>query len=679
MTTMTSSEAPKTDDSGERPSLSGIVLNELDHSIRPQDDLFRHVNATWIRKHPIPAEKSRYGSFDELADKAEAAVRAIIERTQSDPVDEDAKKIGDLYRSFMDEDRIETLGLSPLQGSLKSIDDIDSLESLVRALGRAQRNGHGGIYAIFIDSDPGDPTRYLAFLEQSGLSLPDESYYREPHFEQIRLAHREHIERMFSLAGIDDAARKAEAVVKVEHAIAQYHWDNVRSRDVDQTYNLMTWDDLVARFEQSLPDDGAVRADTLLGAWCEGLTIDQATLTELVVRQPSFTESLAGVLLSFELDIWKSWLTFHLLHHSAPYLHGAFVEEHFNFYGKVLTGAEVIRPRWKRGVSLVEAALGEAVGRLYVEEHFDPASKAHMDRLVSFLIKAYEESINDLDWMSDETKEQAQQKLAAFTPKIGYPSKWRDYTKLSITHDDLIGNLASISTFSFERELAKLAMPIDRDEWFMTPQTVNAYYNPGFNEIVFPAAILQLPFFDAERDDAENFGAIGAVIGHEIGHGFDDQGSKYDGDGRLRDWWTEEDRIAFEKLTKALIDQYSGLQPDGVSEGYVNGELTIGENIGDIGGLGIAWKAYRLSLGESDPPIIDGLTASQRFFLAWAQAWRHQSRPESTALMLAVDPHSPPEFRCNQVVRNLDAFHEAFSVREADHLWLEPELRVKIW
>jgi putative endopeptidase len=679
MNSMNSSHEPGSPAHETSTPTSGIVVSELDSSIRPQDDLFRHVNATWATSHPIPPEKSRYGSFDELADRAEAAVREIVEKTQNTPDSAEARKIADLYYSFMDEERIQTLQLDPLQDVLEEIEGIDSVLGLVTAVGRAQRRGHGGLYALFIDSDPGDPTRYLAFLEQSGLSLPDESYYREPHFAHVREAHRQHVEQIFELAGYDRAGQRASSVVELETALAQHHWDNVASRDVEKTYNLSSWTGLVSALGSSLPADSSESAEALLLSWREGLGVGEEVFTEVVLRQPSFTESLAGLLYGLSLETWKSWLIFHVLHHNAPYLPEAFVEEHFNFYGKTLTGAQALRPRWKRGVGLVEAAMGEAVGRLYVEAHFDPQSKAHMDRLVRFLIQAYEKSITELDWMSDETKAQAAKKLAAFTPKVGYPSKWRDYSALEISRDDLIGNLASIGSFLFERELSKLGRPVDREEWFMTPQTVNAYYNPGFNEIVFPAAILQLPFFDAHRDDAENFGAIGAVIGHEIGHGFDDQGSKYDGDGRLRDWWTEDDRTAFEKLTKNLIDQYSELHPAEVPDGHVNGDLTIGENIGDVGGLGIAWKAYCLSLNGEEGPVIDGLSAAQRFFLSWAQAWRHQSRPEETARMLAIDPHSPPEFRCNQVVRNLDAFYEAFSLEESDELWLDPASRVVIW
>jgi putative endopeptidase len=398
-----------------------------------------------------------------------------------------------------------------------------------------------------------------------------------------------------------------------------------------------------------------------------------------VLRQPSFTAGLAGLLGEDRLDAWKDWLAWQIVHGAAPYLSGDFVDANFDFYGRTLTGTPQMRARWKRGVSLVEGAMGEAVGRIYVERHFPPASKESMDALVANLIEAYRQSIRTLEWMGKDTRDRALEKLEKFTPKIGYPVKWRDYSSLQLSPTDLLGNVRATSLFEFNRELGKIGKPLDRDEWFMTPQTINAYYNPGFNEIVFPAAILQFPFFDAARDDAANYGAIGAVIGHEIGHGFDDQGSKYDGDGRLQDWWTEADRAAFEQRTGTLIEQYNALAPAQVPDHHVNGALTIGENIGDLGGLGIAWKAYRISLGGEEPPVIDGLTGAQRFFLSWAQAWQQKGRDEEVIRLLAIDPHSPNEFRCNQIVRNIDAFYDTFEVSEGDKLWLDPAERVTIW
>jgi putative endopeptidase len=408
----------------------------------------------------------------------------------------------------------------------------------------------------------------------------------------------------------------------------------------------------------------------------------QGSLDQLVVREPSFAEGFAQLWASEPLEDWKAWLTFHVVSDRAPYLNDELVEANFDFYGRTLTGAQELRDRWKRGVALVQGVLGEAVGKVYVERHFPPSHKERMEQLVANLVEAYRQSIAQLDWMGEETRAKAQAKLDKFTPKIGYPAKWRDYSALVVTPDDLVGNVRRASAFEQDRELNKIGKPIDRDEWFMTPQTVNAYYNPGMNEIVFPAAILQPPFFDADADDAVNYGGIGAVIGHEIGHGFDDQGSKYDGDGRLEDWWTADDRAEFEKRTKALIDQYSQFSPQQLTTGQkVNGGLTIGENIGDLGGLSIALEAYRIALGTSldEAPVIDGFTGAQRVFLGWAQVWQSKGRDEEVVRRLATDPHSPNEFRCNGVVRNVDEFYAAFDVQPGDALYLEPAERVRIW
>jgi putative endopeptidase len=468
---------------------------------------------------------------------------------------------------------------------------------------------------------------------------------------------------MFELAGVDDAATRADRVMRLETAIAGHHWDNVRSRDSQATYNLTDWSEVPAVF----------------GGWLEALDAPADTFGEVVLRQPSFVEGLAGELTESRLDDWRDWLRWQVIRSNAAYLTREIVQTNFDFYGKTLTGTPELRARWKRGVSLVEGALGEAVGRVYVERHFQPSAKAAMDELVNNLVEAYRQSIENLDWMTDATRARALEKLSKFTPKIGYPVKWRDYSTLQIDAGDLIGNVRATSEFEFQRELGKIGKPIDRDEWFMTPQTINAYYNSGFNEIVFPAAILQFPFFDEGRDAAANYGAIGAVIGHEIGHGFDDQGSRYDGDGRLTDWWTEEDRAAFEQRTGSLIEQYNALSPEQLPGHTVNGALTIGENIGDLGGLSIAWKAYQLAQGGEEPPVIDGYTGAQRFFLSWAQAWQMKLRDEEALRLLSIDPHSPNEFRCNQIVRNIDAFYEAFGVTESDRLWLDPEKRVTIW
>ena len=647
---------------------SGIHTDELDAEVRPQDDLYRHVNGSWIDATPIPDDKARYGSFTVLAEAAELAVRDIIERSQLAAPGTEERKVGDLFTSFTDEERLEALGTAPIEPLLADITAIESVDEVVRMVGRFERIGLPSFLQLFVDNDPGDPESYVVFLEQSGLGLPDESYYREERFADIRTKYREFVAAMFPLAGFADGGERTDNVIALETALAARHWDNVTTRDSQKTYNKLSWAEVAA-----------LAADVHLQHWWESIDAPAGAFQTVVVREPSFITGLSELLHGEPLEMWKDWLRWQVIRGSAAYLTSTFSATNFSFYGTALTGAPKQRERWKRGVSLVEGAMGEAVGRIYVQEHFDETSKATMDDLVANLVEAYRQSITALDWMTDETRARALDKLDKFTPKIGYPVKWRDYSALPVSADDLIGNVRAVASFQVDRELGKIGKPIDRDEWFMTPQTINAYYNPGFNEIVFPAAILQFPFFDASRDAAANYGAIGAVIGHEIGHGFDDQGSQYDGDGRLQNWWTEADRAAFEERTKALIAQYDALVPTEVPDGHVNGALTIGENIGDLGGLSIAWKAYLLSLEGQEPPVVDGLTGAERFFLSWAQAWRMAIRPEEAARLLSIDPHSPNEFRCNQVVRNIDGFYDTFGVTEGDAMYLDPAERVAIW
>ncbi|MGN6327052.1 M13 family metallopeptidase [Pseudolysinimonas sp.] len=649
------------------PTASGIETNELDPAVRPQDDLFRHVNGRWIERTEIPADKARYGSFYVLAEQAEKAVRDIIEDARSAEPGTEARKVGDLYTSFMDEARIEERGWRAIAGDLAVAAAVDSIPAFLSSLGSLERKGVGGFFAAFVDNDPGDPERYLVFLEQGGLGLPDESYYREEAFAEIRTAYVAFLGRMFALAGIDADAQR---VFDLETEIAKAHWDNVRTRDSQATYNPMPW----SKVEELGGEAGAG-----FGVWLEAMGAPDGSFDEVVVREPSFVTGVAALLDDEHLEAWRDWLHWQVIRSSAAYLHAEAVQANFDFYGTTLTGAPQLRDRWKRGVSVAEGAMGEAVGKVYVERHFAPSAKSAMDALVAKLVEAYRESITGLEWMTEETRARALDKLAKFTPKIGYPDVWRDYSTLEITPDDLIANVRASTEFEFQRELGKIGKPIDRHEWFMTPQTINAYYNPGFNEIVFPAAILQPPFFSEERDAAANFGAIGAVIGHEIGHGFDDQGSQYDGDGRLTNWWTDADRAAFEERTKALIAQYDALEPKQLPGHHVNGALTIGENIGDLGGLGIAWKAYLLSLEGQEPPVIDGMTAAERFFLSWGQAWRAKLRDAEALRLLSIDPHSPNEFRCNQIVRNIDVFHQTFATTASDALWLDPQDRVTIW
>ncbi|MBW4031164.1 MAG: peptidase M13 [Acidobacteria bacterium] len=657
--------APQTPD---QPVSSGIATEELDPSIRPQDDLFRHVNGRWIARTEIPSDKARYGSFSVLAEEAERAVRAIIEESQTAEPGTEARKVGDLYASFLDEERIEQLGLTALAADLAAVDAVDTIPAFVGELGRVERLGTSGFLQAFVDNDPGDPERYLVFLEQGGVGLPDESYFREEKFADIRISYRAFLEKMFALVGLDAAADRAARVFALETEIAAQHWDNVRTRDSQATYNLMPWAEVETLAGQAP-----------LAGWLTALDAPDDAFAEVVVREPSFVEGLGTLLTADRLDSWTDWLRWQLIRSSAPYLTKAIVEANFEFYGRTLTGTPELRARWKRAVSVVEGSMGEAVGRIYVERHFSPTAKTEMDALVGHLIDAYRGSIQNLEWMTEETRARALEKLSKFTPKIGYPAEWRDYSSLVIVPDDLLANVRATTEFEFQRELGKIGKPIDRNEWFMLPQTINAYYNPGFNEIVFPAAILQYPFFDEHRDAAANFGAIGAVIGHEIGHGFDDQGSQYDGDGRLTNWWTDADRAAFEARTAALIAQYDALEPQALPGHHVNGALTIGENIGDLGGLAIAWKAYLLSLEGGIPPVIDGMTGAERFFLSWAQAWQIKLRDEEALRLLSIDPHSPNEFRCNQIVRNIDEFADAFGLSDSDALWLDPAERVRIW
>jgi predicted metalloendopeptidase len=653
---------------------SGIDLSYVDDAARPQDDLFGHVNGRWLEEYDIPADRATDGAFRLLADRAEEQVRDLItEAAATDsPSGTDQQRIGDLYASFMDTDTVARIGVQPLLDELAAVDAAPTADALAVVLGGLQRTGVGGGTGVYVDTDSKNSTRYLLHLSQSGLGLPDESYYRDPQHAEILAAYPGHIARMFALvlggdaeSHADDAAR----IVALETEMAAAHWDVVKRRDADLTYNLRTFTDLPA---EAPGFDWA--------NWVSAIGTTPEAVSEVVVRQPDVLTAFAALWSGRDLEDWKRWLRWRLISSRASLLTDELIAENFDFYGRTLSGTEEIRERWKRGVGMVESLMGDTVGKLYVERHFPPGAKARMDELVANLREAYQVSINDLEWMTPETRARALAKLDKFTPKIGYPVRWRDYSALVIDRDDLYGNALRGQVVETDRELAKLGGPVDRDEWFMTPQTVNAYYNPGMNEIVFPAAILQPPFFDAEADDAANYGGIGAVIGHEIGHGFDDQGAKYDGDGNLVDWWTDSDRTEFGSRTDALIAQYEDFVPRQLSPGqHVNGAFTVGENIGDLGGLSIALLAYQLSLDGKEAPVIDGLTGVQRVFFGWAQVWRTKSRDAEAIRRLAIDPHSPPEFRCNGVIRNIDAYYDAFEVSESDGLYLEPQRRVRIW
>ena len=650
---------------------SGLDLNHIDSSVRPQDDLFRFMNGKWLKESVIPEDRASDGAFYWLYEQAEKQVKQIIldQAASNAELGSNAQKIGDLYNSFMAEEKIEQAGLTPIATDLSAAASFKTADQFFQILGELESRGLSGLFYSYVSTDNKDSSKNIVYLGQSGLSLPDEAYYRQDEYQEIRDAFLLHVEKIFELAKLPNGKAAALEVLELETQIASHHWDQVKDRDAEATYNKKSFTEL-----------------TLLSPafnwpmWISASNTPDHVLAQVVVRQPSYFEGLSKLIANFEADKWRSWLTWHIISGASPYLTKALVDENFNFYGTTLSGIPKLKERWKRGVGLVEGALGEAVGQIYVDRHFGKQAKERMVGLVANLIQAYRVDIKALTWMSDETKQKAFTKLDKFTPKIGYPDKWRDYSKLVITADDLIGNLAAIAKYSQDFEYAKIGKPVDKSEWYMTPQTVNAYYNPGMNEIVFPAAILQPPFFDVlADDDAANYGGIGAVIGHEIGHGFDDQGSKYDGDGNLVNWWSDKDRTEFEKRTKKLIEQYDQLSPAAAPDVKVNGALTIGENIGDLGGLTIAYKAYEISLDGKQPPIIDGYTGAQRFFMGWAQSWRGKYRAEEVRRRIATDPHSPDEFRCNQIVANLSEFYDAFGVKESDKHFITSGDRVRIW
>ena len=646
-------------------SKAGLDFTHKDSSVRPQDDLYRHFNGQWLKTAVIPADRATDGAFITLRIQSEARVREIIESaTGSD----EATKISNIYASFMAADAVNAKGCSPIADELAEVDSITSLKDFTSTLSKLEARGLQGIFGTFIYADMKDASTNIMYLQQGGISLPDEAYYREEKYAEIRTAYVAHVAKMFELAGVANGADLAAKVMALETSIASHHWDQVKDRDATLTYNKMSRAEVTA----------------LMSAfdWNLYLTageIPAVVLDSVIVQQPSFFEGLNSILAAFDPEAWKAWMKWHIISGAAPYLSDELVNENFAFFGKTLSGTPELRERWKRAVSMIEGSLGEAVGKVYVQKYFPAEAKARMEKLVANLIEAYRVSINELAWMSPETKVKALEKLGKFRPKIGYPDKWRDYSALQTTPDDLYGNVGRVIKFQRDHELSKIGKPVDRDEWHMAPQTVNAYYNPVMNEIVFPAAILQPPFFDLGADIAANYGGIGAVIGHEIGHGFDDQGSKYDGDGNMVDWWSDEDRSKFEELTSVLVKQFDALSPESTPDIHVNGAFTLGENIGDLGGLGIAYKAFKLALNGAESPVIDGLTGDQRFFLSYAHSWRNKNRPEEVRRRIAIDPHSPDEFRCNQIVRNVREFYEAFGVSEADELWLAPQERVRIW
>ncbi|MCI5826480.1 MAG: peptidase M13 [Arcanobacterium sp.] len=690
---------------------TAAVVDALNTSVRPQDDFYRFVNGTWIATAEIPPDQSSTGSFIELRNESERRVRAIVEdlaahsssaagvtpakggepassavaaaSLHSAPLAadlEEARKIGDLFNSFMDEERANELGATPLQPDFALIDSAPSKEALAAVAGQLNASGVGAPFFVEIDADRNDPESYIPWVGQSGLGLPDEAYYRAPEHAEILAAYRSFIPTLYALAtGANPAEAQAAAatIVRVETALAAHHFTVVEERDAEKTNNVMAWNEFLA----SAPGFDWAGAFAALG-------LSPANAPQLLVVTPRALTGLGTVWAETDLADLKEYLRWRVIRSRAPFLSSAIVQANFNFYGTVLSGQQELRERWKRGVGLVDSVLGEAVGKVYVARHFPPEFKAQMEQLVADLLAAYRNSIATLEWMTPQTKQRALEKLAAFTPKIAYPDKWKDYSDLTITPHDLVGNVRSASRYEITRDVAKLDTQVDRSEWFMTPQTVNAYYNPVMNEIVFPAAILQPPFFDPDADPAWNYGGIGAVIGHEIGHGFDDQGSKYDGSGRLHNWWTDSDRSEFEARTAALVDQYEAytpLQLGADSPHHVQGALTLGENIGDLGGLTIALKAYDIAMrragysSSADAPTLAGFTGIQRVLLSYARIWQEKARDERIVQLLATDPHSPDEFRCNGIVKNVDEFAEQFALAPGDALYLAPEQRVHIW
>jgi putative endopeptidase len=660
-----------------QPMSSGIDQAALDSSVRPQDDFFAAINGQWLRDFQIPEDKAQYASFTALHDAAEEQLHDIVTELVSkadlsvaanSDSQSPAAQVSILYSDFMDTERLNEIGVAALDPVLRRIAEITSVDQLPSVFGEFDRWGLRAPVGVFVHQDNKDATQYICDIRQSGLGLPDRDFYLDEKFTEILQQYRAHIARMWVLAGWGEeteALDVAGRIVEVETALATAHWDKVRNRDPEATYNRLTLQELV----QLAP--GFDARSFLAGAKIP------ADLASVNVGQPDYLNSLEQILQDTPLLAWREYLQWSTLAAMASLLDGTLDAANFDFFGTTLSGVPAQRARWKRAVGLAESAVGEALGQIYVERYFPPENKARMVELVDNLIAAYSEAIDDLEWMTGETKEQAHNKLATFRPKIGYPDTWRDYSGLRLVPGDVVGNVIAANVFEHDREIAKVGGPVDRDEWFMSPQTVNAYYNPEMNEIVFPAAILQPPFFNMEADDAVNYGGIGAVIGHEISHGFDDKGSQYDGQGNLRNWWTEQDSTAFEERTKALTDQYSAYEP--IDGHQINGELTLGENIADVSGLAVSLRAYRRSLGVDDAAEIDGLTGEQRFFAGWAQVWRAKTREQEEIRRLAIDPHSPPEYRVLGVLVNSDDFVEAFHVKPGDQMWREPAQRVRIW
>lgn len=659
---------PESGDGAPRLGDWGVEIEYVNTDVRPGDDFNEFVNGQWMATAEMPAGFSRFGAFTELALEAEENVGAIIEEAgaANAPVGTPQQQIGDLYAAYMDTETIDAKDIAPIQDELNTLLALDSHESVARWMAR---NGTNSLFGIYITQDAGNPERYLTHISQSGLGLPNRDYYSrdDAPFPEHRAAYVDYIEATFARAGIDEPRARAEAVMTLETQLADIHWSRVQQRDREANYKLKSKEGLT-EFAPEFPWEAFLQERQL------------ADIDEVVVATDTAVAASAELFAQTPVDTWSSYHAFHWINNHAPVLSAPYADAHFDFFSRRLNGVEEQRERAQRGINFVSGRLGELIGQVYVERHFPPEYREQMKTLVEYLRRAFDERLETLEWMDDETRAEAKEKLYAFLPKIGYPDRWRDYSDVEIDSDDLIGNLNRLSEWSWADSLSRLGEPVRQWEWFMSPQTVNAYYSSTRNEIVFPAAILQPPFFDPFADPAVNFGAIGGVIGHEMGHGFDDQGSRSDAQGVLRNWWTDQSREQFEQRTAALVEQYNGFSP--LPNMTVNGALSLGENIGDLGGLSIAHHAYKMYLEDhhnGEAPVLDGFTGDQRFFLAWAQVWRTIETEESLRARLIRGPHSPAMYRVNGVVRNMDAWYEAFEISPEDALYIAPEDRVSIW
>ncbi len=657
------SDKPATDQS----LISGIDLEGMDTSVRPQDDFYRYANGKWLDATEIPADEVGWGSYMTLRKESLEQSRVIVEAAAAGhQVDPAKKKIGDYYNAYLDEAHIEELGIAPIAGYLNEIDNLKTHSDIVEFFGSANPAGIDGPFNLYVGQDDKEATSYILHLLQSGLGLPDRDYYSDSseRGQEIIGRYKTYLTELIDLSGHPDASVAARRIFTLESQLAEHQWNKTENRDADKRYNKLTASEFVS-----------LLSNLDIETYLDGIGIELPE--NVIVVQPSYFIAFNNLFTSVDVDSWKDYLRAKVLSTYANYLPASFVQTKFNFYSKFLYGRQEDQPRWRKGISSINGNLGELLGQLYVAKHFSPESKSRMITMVDNLITAYAESIKNLEWMSDATKQQSLVKLSKFTPKIGYPDVWKDYSALIVKEDDLFGNIQRSMIFGHNQNMAKLGAPIDRNEWFMAPQEVNAYYNPGLNEIVFPAAYLQPPNFIPDAEDAYNYGTIGSTIGHEIGHGFDDQGSKYDGDGNLKSWWTDRDRSQFEQRTKGLVEQFNKFEA--LPDLFVNGELTLGENIGDLGGTSIALKAYRMSLKGEPSPVIDGFSGEQRFFIGNAQSSRIKWRDQILEIIVRTDPHSPDIYRINGVFPNMEDFYKTYVVVEGDGLFLPEDQRVKIW